>query len=335
MQKQIAPAGGRDNQIRRTARVLEIIQQIATRPGFWTRKKLAERHELSVRMIQKDLELIRIRLGLPLVFENGAYLFERLPQLPTTTYSFAEAVALLTAARLAQAVPGINSAELAAAIARVESIFPDTLQPLLREATDQLPRHAVKVHRQAMLSLLHRSLMERKQVSVFYATSSRAGKVSERIVEPYHLMPYGRSWHLIAYDHKRNDVLQFKVDRIQEAELLQTTYSIPTHFDIEAYLGAGWGLMRGAAGNPEDVVLIFEPEAGRWAAEEEWHTSQESEELADGRIRLAFHVGITPEMVSWLLYYGGNVWVERPLWLREEVCKRHREGMERNESPSS
>lgn len=335
MQQQIGNAGGRDNQIRRTARILEIIQQIATQPGFWTRSKLAERHEVSVRMIQKDLELIRIRLGLPLLFENGAYLFERLPQLPTAIYSFAEAVALLTAARLAQAVPGINSAELAAAIARMESIFPDTLRPLLREATEQLPRHAVKVHRQAMLSLLHRSLMEKKQVNIIYMTGSRAGEVSQRVIEPYYLMPYGRSWHLIAYDYKRGDTLQFKVDRIQEAELLETTYAIPSDFDIEAYLGDGWGVMRGSAGDPEEVTLIFEPEAGRWVAEEQWHFSQESEELADGRIQLTFHVGITPEMVSWLLYYGGNVWVERPLWLREEVCQRHKSGMEKNDGKVS
>lgn len=335
MEKRIAPTGGRDEQIRRTARILEIIQQIAAQPGFWTRKALAQRHEISTRMIQKDLEIIRVRLGLPLVYENRAYLFERLPQLPTATYSFSEAVALLTAARLAQAVPGINSAELAAAIARMESIFPDALRPLLREATDQLPRYALKTHRQTMLSLLHRSLMEQKQVKMLYTTGSRDGKTSWRVIEPYHLMAYGRSWHLIAYDHKRGDVLQFKVDRIQEAELLDTLYRIPADFDIEEYLGTGWGVMRGAAGEPEEVALIFEPEAGRWVAEERWHASQNSQELADGRIQLTFYVGITPEMVSWLLYYGGNVWVERPLWLREEVCRRHQDGMQRNENPPS
>ncbi len=44
--------------------------------------------------------------------------------------------------------------------------------------------------------------------------------------------------------------------------------------------------MRGAAGEPEPVVLLFEPEAGRWVAEEEWHHSQQSETLPDGRVRM-------------------------------------------------
>lgn len=331
MSKKLVPGEGRDNQIRRTARILEIIQQIASRPGYWTRHTLAEHHEISERMIQKDIEIIRWRLNLPLNHDGTAYSFERLPQLPTAAYSFSEAVALLMAAKAAQALPGVNSVELAAAIARVESIFPDDLRPLLREATEKLPRSATKSHRQTMLSLLNRSLIEQKQLEIRYATSSRAGKVSERCIEPYHLMPYGRSWHLIAFDHKRKAILQFKVDRIQKAVLMDKTYIIPHDFDVDDYLGTGWGIMRGSAAEPENVVLVFEPEAGRWVAEEEWHSSQKSEDLEDGRIQITFHVGITPEMVSWLLYYGGNVLVERPLWLREEVQQQHKKGMKKQE----
>ncbi len=319
----------RDNQIRRTARVLEIIQQIATAPGHWSRRKLAEYHEIGERMIQKDLEIIRYRLGLQLKHDGIGYAFERLPHLPTTNYSFSEAIALLTAARSAQALPGVNSSELAAAIARLESIFPDELRPILREATEQLPRKAVRELRQAMLTLLHRALAERKQIRVLYATASRKGEAKERVIEPYHLMPYGRSWQLIAYDHNRKEVLQFKVDRVLEAELLETRYTIPATFQLDEYLGDGWGLMRGSAKEPEEVSLLFDELAGQWVAEEYWHKSQQpAEHLPDGRVRMTFFVGITPEMVSWLLYYGERVYVEQPEWLREAVLTAHRHAVE-------
>lgn len=322
------PNGGRDNLIRRTARVLEIVQQIAAAPRRWSRRALAEHHEIGERMIQKDLELIRRRLGLELRHENGTYYFERLPHLPTTAYPLPEALALLAAVRAAQAIPGINSAELAAAIARLESLFPPEIGRLAREATDTLPRRAGRAHRQTMLAVLHRALVERRRVKIAYATGSRAGRVAERVVEPYHIMAYGRSWHLIAYDHRREDVLQFKVDRVQEAEILDATYAIPADFDLDAYLGESWGLMRGAAGEPERVELLFEPEAGRWAAEESWHKSQQSETLPDGRVRMTFQVGITPEMVSWLLYYGSRVQVLGPAWLRERVAEEHRKAVD-------
>lgn len=318
------PNQGRDNIIRRTARVLEIIQQIAMAPHRWSRRELARHHEISERMIQKDLELIRFRLGLSLMHENGTYCFDRLPHLPTAAYSFSEALALLAAARAAQAIPGINSAELAAAIGRLEALFPVEIIRLAREATDALPRRASKAHRQVMLTLLHRALAERRQIKIAYATGSRAGETGKRTIEPYHLMAYGRSWHLIAYDHRRAEVLQFKVDRVQEAEILATTYAVPSDFDLDSYLGDAWGLMRGAAGTPEVVKLLFEPEAGRWVAEEVWHRSQQNEVLSDGRVKIAFHVGITPEMISWLLYYGNRVQVLEPAWLRERVLEEHR-----------
>lgn len=327
MKSSITPTGGRDDQIRRTARVLEIIQQISTAPNQWSRRQLSECHEVSERMIQKDLELIRYRLGLTLEHNGQGYSFTRIPHLPTATYSFNEALALLTAARTAQALPGVNSADLAAAITRLQSLFPEQLRSLLREATEQLPVRATKTHRQVMLALLHRAWVEQRQIAVQYATGSRQGRVSQRTIEPYHLMPYGRSWHLVAYDQKRKMVLGFKVDRVQKAELLDTTYTIPHDFDIDEYLGDSWGMMVGSARTPEEVVLIFAPEAGRWVSEERWHKSQKSEELEDGRFQISFYVGITPEMIAWLLYYGADVWVERPLWLQEEVSKAHQQAI--------
>jgi predicted DNA-binding transcriptional regulator YafY len=129
---------------------------------------------------------------------------------------------------------------------------------------------------------------------------------------------------MIAFDHKRGEILQFKVDRVRAGVLLDTLYTIPADFDLNTYLGTAWGMMRGAAGEPETVELIFEPEAGRWVAEEQWHPSQASETLPDGRVRVTFHVGITPEMVSWLLYYGSRVRVAAPDWLWERVREEHR-----------
>lgn len=324
MKGRIAPSGGRDDEIRRTARILEIIQQIAIAPGRWSRKTLAEYHEIGERMIQKDLDIIRHRLKLTLEHDGTAYSFVRLPHLPTVAYGFNEALALVTAVRAAQTVPGINSADLAAAVARLESIFPPELRPMLREATDQRPTQATRAGRQTMLALLHRALVERRQVSIRYLTGSRGGEVNDRLVEPYHVMPYMRSWHLIAHDHRRAAVIDFKLDRILEAQLLDTTYAVAADFDIDDYLGDNWGIMRDAGPPAEPVALLFAPEAGRWVAEEQWHKSQRDETLPDGRVRIHYFVGITPEMVRWLMYYGEDVAIERPEWLRERVREAHR-----------
>ena len=169
---------------------------------------------------------------------------------------------------------------------------------------------------------------ERRQVRLTYATASRGGEVKERIVEPYTIIPYGRSWQMIAFCHLRTAVIQFKVDRVRSASLLDQNYVIPSDFDLAAYQGDAWGTMRGPEYPAEDVALLFEPEAGRWVAEESWHRSQQVEVQPDGCVEVRFHVGVTPEMVNWLMYYGARVTVLAPEWLRERVREEHTRAVE-------
>jgi predicted DNA-binding transcriptional regulator YafY len=72
----------RPNIEHRLARVLQIVAAIATEPGRWTRTDLAERFDISERMITKDLSIIRRALGLALGHEepDGGYYFVREPE---------------------------------------------------------------------------------------------------------------------------------------------------------------------------------------------------------------------------------------------------------------
>ena len=309
---------------KRTSRILEIVQTIARAPRRYLRRDLAQRFGVSERMIQKDLEVIRHGLKLSLLHSPDGYYFEEVPRLPTLQYTFAEGLALLLAVQAARQVSGIGSIELAAAVARLEALFPSEFTPLLRQVVAQPVVTAQREHRQQMLMLLNRALVEGRKMRMVYETRSRGGKVSERVVRPYHIMPYVRSWQLIAHCERREAVLMFKVDRIQEATLLDDCYRIPADFDPETYMGAAWGAMRGEAGEPVDVVLRFGPEAGRWVTEEYWHSSQQAEEQPDGNILFKLHIAVTPEFVNWLLYYGSRVEVLEPQELRERVAEEHR-----------
>jgi len=315
-------------EMKRTSRILELVRIIATAPRRYLRRDLAQRFGISERMIQKDLDVIRHGLKLSLLHSPEGYYFEEVPRLPTLQYSFPEALALLLAVQAARQVSGIGSAELAAAVARLEALFPPEFTPFLRQITSQPVITAQREHRQQMLMLLNRALIEGRKVRMVYETRSRGGEVSERVVHPYHIMPYVRSWQLIAYCERRKDRLMFKVDRIREVTLLDEHYRIPDDFDLEAYLGSTWGIMRGEAGEPVNVVLRFEPEAGSWVSEEYWHPSQRVEEQADGSVLFRLHVAVTPELVNWLLYYGRRVEVLEPPELRKRVVEEHLRAVE-------
>lgn len=315
---------------KRTARILEIIQLIATAPHRYLRQDLADRFEISVRQIQKDIQVIQHGLRLALSHSGDGYYFEEMPRLPALQYSFSEALALLSAVQAARQVSGIGSAELAAAVARLEALFPAEFGPLLRQMASNPPVvTAQREHRQQMLMLLNQALLQRRKVHMVYGTRSRGGALSERVVRPYHIMPYVRSWQLVAHCEMREQVRMFKVDRIQEATLLDERYRIPADFDIDDYMGSGWGAMRAGTGELVDVVLRFEPQAGQWVSEEYWHPSQETEVQADGSVLFKLRIAaITPEFVNWVLYYGERVEVLEPPGLRERVVEEHRRAME-------
>lgn len=318
-----AEMGRNLEETKRIARILQIIQMIAAAPKRYLRKELAGRFEVSDSMIKLDLQVIRHGLKLQLEHTREGYYFATMPTLPALQYHFAEALALLTTVQVAQQVSGVGSADLAAAIARLEALFPPEFLPLLKQMTKPPLLTAQREHRQQMLALLNQALLFHQKVRITYETRSRDGAISERIVHPYQIMPYVRSWQLIAYCEKRQEVIMFKIDRIHKATVLpETSYTVAADFDPEEYIGNRWGIMR-VQGEPETVVLHFDAEVGRRVAEESWHKSQQTEILPDGSVIFRLHMIITPEFVSWLLYYGAGLEVIGPAWLREKVAEEH------------
>ena len=145
-----------------------------------------------------------------------------------------------------------------------------------------------------------------------------------RTVDPYTLIPHQRSWYLVAHCHLRGEVRIFKVDRIDRIERTGEEFVFPRDFDLSDYMGHTWGLLRGEAGEPEEIVLEFEPTTGRWIRDQQLHESQRAEVLSDGTVRLTFYAGMTPEMRRWVLGFGRQVKVVRPASLEQWVAEEAR-----------
>ena len=110
-------ASGREEEVKRPSRILQIVHLIALRPGRYRARDLAQQFEISDRMVKKDIQIIRHGLRLALRPSRQGYYFEETPQLPAVAYGFTEALALVQAAQVSRQVAGISSADLAAAVA--------------------------------------------------------------------------------------------------------------------------------------------------------------------------------------------------------------------------
>lgn len=297
---------------RRTCRVIDLILRVANQPQRWTRRALAEHYELSEKQIDKDLLLVRHGLRMTLRHSPRGYYFERVAALPALALTLPEALALLLAARLGRGTPGVPAAELAAALSRLGALLPPELAPLAATLAANGTGSDRGHPPSALLMELQMAIARRSRVRILYHSASREGPATDRAVDPYTLIPHLGSWYLVAMCHHREEVRIFKVDRIREMVPTGEGFEFPERFDLGTYMGSVWGLLRGEAGEPEDVVLEFEPEAGRWVRDQEWHPEQRVEGLPDGRVRLSFCLAVTSDLRRFVLGFGRQVRVVSP-----------------------
>jgi predicted DNA-binding transcriptional regulator YafY len=308
----------------RVARILDIVSRISSQPRFWTRMRLAQEYEVSERQITNDLDVIRHRLRLELKHvRGGGYYFTHIPRLPALTYSLSEALAIFLAAQAGRRIVGIPQEDLSAAIGRLTSIMPSELMPLLTSGSLLPPPPVQNKHREEMLATLYQAIAGRKSVDMEYVPASRPHDVTHRRLDPYAVLPTGKSWHVVGWCHLRHGMRIFKVDRIRDLELTDATFERDPEFDFEDFLTSGWGITRLPEQEPEEIELVFESPAALWVAEESWHPTQRLEWLDDGRLRLCLAVPVTEEFARWVLRYGSSCYVVRPdsvrEWIREQA----------------
>lgn len=81
--------------------------------------------------------------------------------------------------------------------------------------------------------------------------------------------------------------------------------------------------------DPNEVVIHFASEVARSVAERNWHHSQKSEFLPDGRLEFRVTVDVLEEISCWILGFGDRAVVLQPLELRDRL-REHAENMVRN-----
>lgn len=312
------PGGGRPvEELRRVSRILEIAQMIAVRPRRYRRRDLADRFEISERMVQKDIAVIRHGLKLDLCAGPEGYFFDRLPRLPALRYDFSQALSLLLAVQAAGRHPGIDTGAMAEALSRIEVLFPPEFLPLFKKILPGADRSGNRLRQ--TLSVIGEAVLHSQKIRMVYRVLYRGGDRTERTVHPYCLYPHLRSWHMMAYCELRERVRIFKIDRIEEASILEETFRLPADFSPANHLAGAWGIMKREGMSPEKIVLEFDEKAGTWVAEDDWHETQQTEPLTGGGIRFTVEVDPSPDLLNWILSHGRHVKVVEPERLKRRV----------------
>jgi predicted DNA-binding transcriptional regulator YafY len=158
--------------------------------------------------------------------------------------------------------------------------------------------------------------LQRRQLEIRYHSRSR-DELTERLISPQRLVHYRENWYLEAWDHLREDLRGFSVDRILEVTVLDTPAREIQMADLDAHFASAYGIFAGQAN--QVAVLRFSAERARWVADERWHAGQSGRFLEDGRYELRLPYRDSRELIMDVLRHGADVEVLAPTSLRTEV----------------
>jgi proteasome accessory factor C len=202
----------------------------------------------------------------------------------------AEALALLAGGKALLQTPGAEpDGPLARALAKVARSLDidDQAQVDVRiGASDATATSA--------LARLDRAVREHRQVEIDYYTYSRDEKTT-RVVDPYRLWSNLGTWYLLAWCHLVNGERQFRVDRVERVELLDTTFTPdPGATTLAAY-----------EPHPDDPRVTVElPPGGGWVVEQYPFEAVEEVPGGEGRVRVTMAISGVPWLERLLLRLG-------------------------------
>jgi predicted DNA-binding transcriptional regulator YafY len=153
-----------------------------------------------------------------------------------------------------------------------------------------------------LLATLAAAAREREIVRFSY--SDHQGAASERRVEPYRLVNWGRRWYLVAFDVLRGDWRNFRVDRISDARSVGHRFAVrplPDE-DVAAYVSRGTRSVQMRFRATVDVDGPADEVAARMGG---WHEGS-VEALDDGRSRVRLGARSAEDLARWLVFLDAD-----------------------------
>jgi predicted DNA-binding transcriptional regulator YafY len=307
-----------DDRLKKTERLIKIWILLHNNPQGYTAKELSEKFEVDPRTIYRDMTILGEDLKVPVYDDKKRWKLDEKRVLPPIRFTVPEALDIYLAARLMLGYDKRYDPNIDATFSKLGSIMPQPLGEQVQKTVDwmhTLPKDERYVR---TMSEVARAWVTKHQARIVYR-SLEAEQATERIIEPYFIEPAatGHASYVIAYCHLKGKIRNFRIGRIENIQLTDKTYTIPTDFDANKYFGPAFGVL--VEGEVETVKLKFAPKVATLATETVWHQSQVLEKQKDGSVLMTLQVMDTVEFLRWVLWWGAGVEVLEPEKLRQGV----------------
>jgi predicted DNA-binding transcriptional regulator YafY len=307
----------------RYERILSLHRILKTARYPVTVARLQDDLDCSRATVYRDLAFLRDALMAPVVGDGEAGFRYQAEEggrfeLPGLWLNSEELHALLAAQQLlSRSGGGVLSSALAPLQGRIEKLLAEhsTGKRWPVERVRVIPHRTRRMDEHAFRTVCS-SVLERKQLSFEYRARSTDER-TRRTVSPQRITHYRDNWYLDAWDHDREALRSFSVDRISAARQLDAVARDIEEPELNEHLAGSYGIF---SGPPKGwATIVFSAKAARWVADEHWHSQQQGKHLADGRYELKVPYSAQRELLMDVLHYGSDAEIIEPPSLREQA----------------
>jgi predicted DNA-binding transcriptional regulator YafY len=317
----------------KTDRLLAIVLELQ-RKGRQRAEDLAKIFETSKRTIYRDI-LTLSEAGVPIISVPGqGYSLMKGYFLPPLSFTSEEAtMSLMGSDFMARNFDAQYRAAAESASRKIESVLPEALRDEVHYLQSNIrfigTTPASNSKEYETLQQLRRAALDRTTVRFCYHTRHRSDEQSSSLLreaDPYGLAYFINGWHLVAYCHLREDMRNFRLDRMEELELLPRTFTRPANFH----------LYQRHREQPRNMLVrvLFDREIARWVREGRQYFVTSEEETEDGLL-VTLMIRQPGEILQWLLSWGRHVRVLEPDTLRGYLAEEARTMLQNYQNVSS
>lgn len=282
--------------------------------GQATASELAEKFEVSVRTIYRDIDVLS-GAGIPVYTEtgrNGGIYMMKDFVLDKAVLSEEEKREILAALQSVNAAQDISSSET---LQKLSAVFNLNSENWLEV---DFSRWGNEGNDNEKFKLLKSAVLHRKNVKIRYANSYE--DVRERVVQPLKLWFKAKAWYLKAFCTEKQDYRVFKLNRILDIEVLDESFPdriFPEQIDIQEQIY-----------NP--IVLRFPKEMAYRVYDEFDETQVKRQE--NGDLIVSARMPEDTWLINFLLSFGAQVEVLSPAYLKEILAEQAKLIYKKNKS---
>lgn len=203
----------------RVDRLYAVVEELrAAGPAGRSARRLAERFEVSVRTIERDILALQ-EAGVPIssqVGRRGGYLLDRSMTLPPLNFTPAEAVATAIGLRRIDDTPWARDARTA--LLKIVAAMPDAAADRARKLADGVRLLTQPVSRpdQAIADAVVQAVENQTPIRIEYLDVG--GRETVRVIEPHQVVLGPNGSYVAGWCRLREDERWFRLDRIHTVE---------------------------------------------------------------------------------------------------------------------